>query len=218
MPQTLKLRPAVTTVMTGRKEHWEQLYSDKSPLEVSWYQQEPTISLRLIDHCLLGRDVPIIDIGGGASVLVDRLLDAGYSRVTVLDIAARSLAAAKARLGARARCVEWIEADITEFAPPHPFGLWHDRAVFHFLVETDDRRRYVETLKQALVRGGHVVLASFATGGPTQCSGLDIVQYDAPGLVAELGPEFELLEQTAETHLTPANKAQLFCYFRLLRK
>jgi SAM-dependent methyltransferase len=204
--------------MTGRKEHWEQIYSDKSPLEVSWYQREPAVSLRLIDHCKLGRDVPIIDIGGGASVLVDRLLDAGYSRLTVLDIAAQSLAAARTRLGTRARCVQWIETDITEFVPPHPYGLWHDRAVFHFLVEADDRNRYIATLKQALARGGHVVLAAFAIGGPTQCSGLDIVQYDAAGLVTELGAEFELLEQTSETHLTPANKAQLFCYFRLLRK
>ncbi len=204
--------------MTGRKEHWEQIYSEKSALEVSWYQREPAISLRLIDHCKLARDVPIIDIGGGASVLVDRLLDAGYSRLTVLDIAAQSLAAARARLGPRERRVEWIEADITEFIPPHPFGLWHDRAVFHFLVEPDDRTRYVETLKQALAPGGYVVLAAFAIGGPTQCSGLDIVQYDAAGLVTELGAEFELLEQTSETHLTPANKAQLFRYYRLLRK
>jgi SAM-dependent methyltransferase len=212
------MRPAITTGMTGRKDHWERIYSENSPLEVSWYQKEPAVSLRLIDHCRLGKDVPIIDVGGGASVLVDRLLDAGYSRLTVLDIASKSLASARARLGKRAQCAEWIEADITEFVPSHPFGLWHDRAVFHFLTETDDRKRYVETLKQALARGGHVVLAAFAIGGPTRCSGLDIVQYDAAGLMAQLGPEFELIEQASETHLTPAKKAQLFCYFRLLRK
>jgi SAM-dependent methyltransferase len=212
------MRPAITTGMTGRKDHWERIYSEKSPLEVSWYQKEPAVSLRLIDHCRLGKDAPIIDVGGGASVLVDRLLDAGYSRLTVLDIASKSLASARARLGTRAQCVEWIEADITELVPPHPFGLWHDRAVFHFLTETDDRKRYVATLKQALARGGHVVLAAFAIGGPTRCSGLDIVQYDAAGLMAQLGPEFELIEQASETHLTPAKKAQLFCYFRLLRK
>lgn len=210
--------PAITTGMTGRKDHWEHIYSEKSPLEVSWYQKEPAVSLRLIDHCRLGKDVPVIDVGGGASVLVDRLLDAGYSRLTVLDIASTSLASARARLGMRAQCVEWIEADITEFVPPHPFGLWHDRAVFHFLTETDDRKRYVETLKQTLARGGHVVLAAFAIGGPTRCSGLDIVQYDAAGLMAQLGAEFELIEQASETHLTPAKKAQLFCYFRLLRR
>jgi predicted RNA methylase len=204
--------------MTGRKEHWEHIYSDKNPLEVSWYQKEPAVSLRLIDHCELGKDVPIIDVGGGASVLVDRLLDAGYRRLTVLDIASKSLVSARARLGTRAQCVEWIEADITEFVPPRPFGLWHDRAVFHFLTETADRKRYVETLKHALASGGHVILAAFAIGGPTRCSGLDIVQYDAARLTAELGPEFELIEQTSETHLTPASKPQLFCYFRLSRR
>ena len=204
--------------MTGRKDHWERIYSDKNPLEVSWYQKEPAVSLRLIEHCELGRDAPVIDVGGGASVLVDRLLDAGYSRLTVLDIASKSLASARARLGTRAQCVEWIEADVTEFAPPHPFRLWHDRAVFHVLTEAEDRKHYVEALKQALARGGHVVLAAFAIGGPTRCSDLDIVQYDAARLMTELGSEFELIEQASETHLTPARKPQLFCYFRLARR
>jgi hypothetical protein len=203
--------------MTDRKEHWEQIYSDRNPLEVSWYQKEPAVSLRLIEHCELAKDAPIIDVGGGASVLVDRFLDAGYSRLTVLDIASKSLAAARARLGTRAPRVEWIEADVTEFAPLHPFRLWHDRAVFHFLTEAEDRKQYVEALKQGLARGGHVVLAAFALGGPTRCSGLDIVQYDAARLMTELGSEFELIEQASETHLTPARKPQLFGYFRLAR-
>ncbi len=204
--------------MTGGKEHWERVYSDKPPLQVSWYQQEPAVSLRLIAHCGLAKDAPIIDVGGGASVLVDRLLDAGYSRLAVLDIAPRSLAFARTRLAARAQQVEWIEADVTQFVPRHTYTLWHDRAVFHFLSRAEQRRQYSAALHQALPAGGYLVLAAFAVGGPTQCSGLRVVQYDAEKLLAELGGEFELVEQTAETHLTPAGTEQLFCYFRLSRR
>jgi len=203
--------------MTSDKEHWERVYSDKTPLEVSWYQKEPAVSLRLIEHCELGKNAAIIDVGGGASLLVDRLLAAGYQRLAVLDISSTAVAFARSRLGTRAKQVEWIEADVREFVPPRSFSLWHDRAVFHFLTAADDRKRYIAALKQALPSGGHVVLAAFAIGGPTRCSGLDIVQYDAEKLLAELGDQFELIEQAAETHLTPASKEQLFCYFRLLR-
>lgn len=204
--------------MTDRKQHWEEVYRDKSPLEVSWYQKQPTLSLQLIEHCQLASSQPIIDVGGGASTLVDHLLQRGYSQLAVLDISAGALEVAKQRLAERAESVEWFAADITEFSAPHPFALWHDRAVFHFLTEAGDRQKYITALKHALPPGGYLILAAFAIGGPTMCSGLNIVQYDKARICRELGEEFELIEQDGETHLTPAGKDQLFGYYRFLRK
>jgi 2-polyprenyl-3-methyl-5-hydroxy-6-metoxy-1,4-benzoquinol methylase len=200
--------------MSDRKAHWEKVYTDKSPLEVSWYQNEPTLSLRLIRNTGLAGDASIIDVGGGASILVDRLLEQGYHRVAVLDLSAHALDYARQRLGDQAGRVEWIEADVTEFQASHTFDLWHDRAVFHFLTDPADRANYVDALKRALAPDGHVIIAAFAIGGPTQCSGLDIVQYDAAKLQGELGDAFELVEESGEMHLTPASKEQKFGYFR----
>ena len=204
--------------MSDRKTHWEDIYKNKSPLEVSWYITEPTLSLQLIRNTQVALDEPIIDVGGGASVLVDHLCDEGYSNVAVLDISANALAWAKNRLGDRACDIEWHEDDVTRFKPPHQFAVWHDRAVFHFLREESDRRSYVDVLKRALEPDGNVIIAAFAIGGPTQCSGLDIVQYNAAKLQAELGEDFELIEEQSELHMTPANKEQKFAYFRFVRK
>lgn len=201
----------------NRKAHWQQIYAEKSPTEVSWFQTEPVLSLKFIEHCQLDVSDPVIDVGGGASVLVDRLLARGFSSVAVLDISATALTASRQRLGAAAERVEWIEADITRFAPQRRFALWHDRAVFHFLTDPDDRRRYVAALKTALRPGGYVIIAPFAVGGPERCSGLPIVQYDAGKIRAELGPEFRLMEEQAERHQTPAARVQAFSYFRLQR-
>jgi SAM-dependent methyltransferase len=201
--------------MPTRKQHWEQVYANKSAFEVSWHQAEPRLSLELIHHSGLGRDAPIIDVGGGTSLLVDRLQAEGYRQLAVLDISGAALGVARQRLGAHAAAIEWYEADVTQFNAPHPFGLWHDRAVFHFLTAADDRQRYVEVLKRTLVSGGHVIIAAFALGGPTRCSGLEIVQYDAEKLMAELGAGFHLDEQQTESHLTPAGKEQKFGFFRL---
>lgn len=201
-----------------RKSHWEHIYDSRSPQEVSWFQIKPERSLALIHATGVARDESIIDVGGGASRLVDCLVDEGYRSLAVLDIAAAALAHARARLGARAGQVEWFEADVTAFEAPHPFQLWHDRAVFHFLTDAADRARYVEVLDRTLVPGGHLIMAAFAPGGPTQCSGLDIVQYDGERLSAELGPGFELLESGEEMHLTPAGKEQRFGFFRLRKR
>jgi len=201
-----------------RKQHWEKVYSNKSPLEVSWYQTEPRLSLELIQATGLDKGAPVIDVGGGASVLVDRLLAAGYRDLSVLDISGQALAHARQRLGEQAARVEWLEADITTFVPPHPYQLWHDRAVFHFLTQADDRRRYVDCLRRALVPGGHLILAAFAVGGPLKCSNLDIVQYDAAKLSAELGPGFRLVEEKGELHDTPSGKQQKFGYYRFLHR
>lgn len=203
--------------MTDRKAHWEAIYRDKSPLEVSWYQQEPKLSLELIRRSRVAHDAPIIDVGGGASMLVDRLLAAGYTELSALDISGRSLACARQRLGATAARIDWIEADITAFQPSHPYALWHDRAVFHFLTEAGDRRQYIRVLARSLEPGGHAIIAAFAIGGPEKCSGLDIVQYDADRLMRELGREFELVETLTEDHHTPGGRSQKFIYF-LVRK
>lgn len=204
--------------MTDRKEHWERIYSTRAPVEVSWYQQEPALSLQLIRNCGLAKDDPVIDVGGGASILVDRLLEQGYRRLAVLDISSRSLAYAQERLGARACQVKWFTADVTEFVAPHPFSLWHDRAVFHFLTQPEDRKKYVEVLKNTLQPGGHLILAAFALQGPTRCSGLEVVRYDAGKLMNELGDQFEFVRETGETHITPDNKEQLFSWFLLSRR
>lgn len=214
--------------MIDRKTHWENVYAKSSYLRVSWYQEEPALSLQLIRSTQISLDAPIIDVGGGASLLVDRLCDAGYSNLAVLDVSAQALAHAKDRLGYKVRTgtvregslgckvsdVEWFEADVTQFNPPHRFSLWHDRAVFHFLTVQADRDQYLGVLNQALEPGGHLIIMAFAIGGPEKCSGLDIVQYDADKLSAELGPGFELVETGYEIHQTPAGKQQKFAYFR----
>lgn len=210
-----QVRPVNT--MSDRKSHWDRLYATKSPEEVGWYQQEPQLSLQLIQHTGLHKDAGVIDIGGGASVLADRLHDAGFRNIAVLDLSGKAVSRVKRRLADRVRDIEWYEEDVTEFVAPHPFALWHDRAVFHFLTEAADRGKYVETLKRTLVPAGHVIIAAFAIGGPTRCSGLDIVQYDAEKLSAELGEEFRLMEQAVEMHRTPANHEQKFGYFRFRR-
>ena len=203
--------------MSERKEHWEKVYRNKSPLEVSWYQQEPTLSLSLITGVSLPLDAPIIDIGGGASTLVDKLSDKGYTNISVLDVSGNALAHAKKRLAPKANRVHWYEEDVTFFKPPHRFLLWHDRAVFHFLTSSVDRKNYIDVLEQSLETGGHVIIMTFAIGGPDKCSGLDIVQYDADKLTAELGTGFELLETGDEVHNTPAGSQQKFVYFRLVK-
>jgi SAM-dependent methyltransferase len=201
-----------------RKQHWEEVYETKSPDEVSWFQQRPEVSLRLIAGMGLGKTDGIIDVGGGASVLVDFLLDEGYENLTVLDISAAALARARQRVGERAAKVKWIEADVTVFQSPATFALWHDRAVFHFLTTAADRAAYVRTLRQALRPGGHVIIATFAADGPTRCSGLDVTRYDAPGICAQLGAGFELQEEVREVHRTPWQTEQAFSYFRFIRK
>lgn len=198
-------------------EHWNQVYQTKAPNDVSWFQTRPAISLKLIEATGVGKDEGIIDVGGGASVLVDTLLDAGFAKLAVLDISAAALALAKKRSGAHAGNVEWFEADVTGFDPPHRFHLWHDRAVFHFLTDKDDRQKYVQTLKRTLTSNGHVIIATFATAGPLKCSGLEVARYDAPGICAELGSGFRLVAQLDETHVTPWSTEQKFSYFRFAR-
>lgn len=198
----------------NRQEYWNQVYQTKGAQDVSWYQRRPDLSLALIAVSGVGKDAGIIDVGGGASTLVDFLLDDGYTRLAVLDLSGVALSLSRTRLGARADRVEWFEADVTSFQPPHHFDLWHDRAVFHFLTAAEDRCRYVATLRRTLHPGGTVVLSTFALDGPPKCSGLDVMRYDESSILAELGTEFQLQEVRRETHVTPWQSEQHFIYFR----
>lgn len=203
---------------SNRKKHWENVYEQKKPSEVSWRQVNPAVSLEFIVSAKIDKAAKIIDVGGGASFLVDKLLDKGYRSLTVLDISSKAIQYARERLGNRVETVNWIEADITEFKPSYQYDVWHDRAVFHFLTDPLDRKKYVEVLHNSLKREGHLIIASFAIGGPTKCSGLDIEQYDAEKLQNELGSEFVLMEETEEIHITPSGKEQKFGFFRFIRK
>lgn len=200
--------------MPDRRAHWEQVWRTKAPQQVSWYQPEPSVSLELIEAAGVAKDSGIIDVGGGTSVLVDRLLDRGYWNLAVLDIAGAAIQASRARLGPLAANVEWHEADVTSFDPPRRYGLWHDRAVFHFLTQSAGRQSYVATLRKTLKPGGAVVIATFAPDGPPKCSGLDVMRHDEKSLAAELGDGFALLEARRETHRTPWQAEQRFIYCR----
>lgn len=204
--------------MSHRKSHWEDVYRDKSPLDVSWFREAPALSLELIRNTGLSRDAAIIDVGGGASVLVDSLCADGYTDLAVLDISAKALDYARDRLGDNAARIDWYETDVTAFEPPRRFALWHDRAVFHFLTHEAERKRYVDVLKKALEPDGHLIVAAYAIGGPERRSGLDVVQYDSAKLMAELGEDFELAEERSEFHTTPANRQQELTYFRFARR
>jgi len=204
--------------VTAGERHWDTLYRSKAPTAVSWYQESPALSLAMIERSRIDRKARIVDVGGGASTLVDRLLEKGFATVSVLDIAPAALAAAKARLGEQAHRVEWIVADVTAWHPQQPYDLWHDRAVFHFLVHATDRRNYVAALQAALAPGGHVVIATFALDGPERCSGLPVVRYGPESLASELGEDFRLIESVPETHVTPAGVEQRFIYCRFQRR
>lgn len=196
-----------------RRSHWERVYNTKAANELSWYQQQPSRSLALIGLTGAGPSTEIIDVGGGDSTLVDALLEYGMEHLTVLDISGAALERAKKRLGDRATRVRWIEADATRAElGTSVYDVWHDRAVFHFLTREEDRRRYVDIVRQAVKIGGHVIVATFAPDGPTRCSGLDVVRYSADTLHAEFGGEFEMTENTDEIHGTPSGVDQHFIY------
>jgi SAM-dependent methyltransferase len=205
------------TTHSSRRQHWNDIYANKRESEVSWFEAEAALSIDLIQRCLLRVDAKLIDVGGGASRLVDGLLARGYQDVTVLDVSPVALATARDRLGARAEHVHWIAGDITTFEPPTRYALWHDRAVFHFLVSPADRSSYVSALERAVEDGGHAIVGTFALDGPERCSGLDVARYDGPGLAAALGPSFKLVESLRREHITPAGKAQMFTFVRLVR-
>ena len=195
------------------KEHWEKVYETKPTHTVSWFQEHADQSLRLIRETGVPLTASIIDVGGGASTLVDDLLENRYRSVTVLDLSGAALAAAQKRLGSQAKGVRWIDADVTRAElPAHAYDVWHDRAVFHFLTSPADRKAYVEAVLRAVKPGGHVIVATFAEDGPTQCSGLPVMRYSPGDLHAEFGSPFTLLRHEKEEHRTPAGSIQKFVY------
>lgn len=201
------------------KEHWEGVYSSKPTDSVSWFQAHAEQSLRLIKATGVSLSAAIIDVGGGASVLVDRLLERGYVHVAVLDVSGAALQVAAERLGPLGDDVQWIESDITSWSPvPGLFDLWHDRAVLHFLTDPAEQAAYVAVLKRALGPEATVILATFAPDGPEKCSGLPVRRHDGASLSALLGPEFRLVEEKRETHLTPGGSSQAFAWCRFIRE
>lgn len=203
--------------MSDRTTHWQNVYATKSETEVSWFQASPAISLEMIRAASRDPAAAIIDIGGGASRLVDALLQGGYRNLTVLDLSANALDTAKKRIGAAASTVDWIVADATTWRPAKTWDVWHDRAAFHFLTDPRDRAAYVERLRSAVAPGGHVIIATFAPDGPEKCSGLPVQRHDSASLSAELEPEFELVETRSETHHTPWHSTQAFQFSRFRR-
>jgi 2-polyprenyl-3-methyl-5-hydroxy-6-metoxy-1,4-benzoquinol methylase len=199
------------------KTHWEHIYETKAPTQVSWYQEHARFSLQYIRSTGIQKTDAIIDVGGGASTLVDDLVADGYQQISVLDVSAVALQLARQRLGTHAVEVNWIESDVTQAdLPEQAYDLWHDRAVFHFLTQALDRQRYIHTVRQAVRKGGHVIVATFAPDGPDQCSGLDVVRYSPESLHDEFGAGFEIVDSTRETHHTPFGTEQkfIYCYCR----
>jgi SAM-dependent methyltransferase len=194
----------------SRQAHWEGVYTQKGESEVSWFQENPAPSLDLIAHVGATPDSAVIDVGGGASRLVDNLVERGFEDVTVLDLSEAALEAAKARLGDRAVQVHWIVADATVWEPLRTYDIWHDRAAFHFLTEDSDRAVYIARLELALKVGGYAIIATFALDGPERCSGLPVMRYDAVGLGQTLGRVFQLVDTRRHAHATPWGTEQSF--------
>jgi SAM-dependent methyltransferase len=200
----------------SRKAHWENVYTTRADNEVSWFEDNPALSIELIGLARPAPQAAIVDIGGGASRLIDHLLARGFVRVSVLDISQTSLEVAEKRLGDRAGLVQWIAADVTEWSPTQTFDIWHDRAAFHFLVDPADRAAYIACTKKAVARD---IIGTFAKDGPEKCSGLPVSRYDAAGLADQLGEDFELLARRRHHHTAPWNFEQRFqfCVFRRVR-
>lgn len=204
--------------MQSQKEHWEKVYQTKQPEAVSWFQAHATRSLELIRSIGTPLDASIIDVGGGASTLVDDLLHDGFNQVTVLDLSDSALEVARNRLGVSGAGVSWIAGDIRNVnLPEQTYDIWHDRAVFHFLTDPADRASYVRQVMKSVKQGGHVIVATFAPDGPEQCSGLPVARYAPNELHGEFGPAFELLEHTSEEHKTPWGSVQHFVYCHCLK-
>jgi len=195
------------------RTHWDKIYAEKSQGTVSWYRPHLETSLKLIERAAPARSAPIIDVGGGESTLVDDLLARGFQNVSVLDVSQTAVDVTKRRLGAASESVHWLVGDITTIKlEPCTYDVWHDRAVFHFLTSSDERIAYVGQVARAVKTGGHVIISTFGPEGPTKCSGLEIIRYDAESLHKEFGVRFHLLESSKELHQTPFGTVQQFLY------
>jgi len=199
-----------------KQAHWQNVYQTRDERDVSWFEERPAISLELIQATRVGVDGPIIDIGGGASRLVDALVRKGFRTITVLDLSERALAASRQRLGAQAAQISWIVADVTTWQPTENFEVWHDRAAFHFL-EPGDQSAYAARVHRAVRPGGHVIIGTFALDGPERCSGLPIARHDAASIGQVLGQSFKFVETRRHDHQTPSGVIQRFQFSRFQR-
>ena len=200
------------------QNHWEKIYAEKAPSEVSWYRPHLETSLSLIERMAPSRAASVIDVGGGESTLLDDLLSSGFENITVLDISQRAIDANRRRLGKAAERVYWLVADITKVELDYSvYDVWHDRAVFHFLTEARQRAAYVRQVARAVRCGGHVIISTFGPEGPTKCSGLEVARYDAESLHNEFGIHFRMLGSTSELHRTPFGTIQQFVYCYCLK-
>jgi hypothetical protein len=195
-----------------RPDHWNAVFASKREDEVSWFEREPAVSLRLLDAAGLTTDTCVVDVGGGESYLVDALIERGLRCITVLDVSRVALERTRARLGALAGIPTWMEADVTGRWSIDPVDVWHDRAVFHFLTDSHDRNAYRQHLLDSVKRGGAAIVATFALDGPEKCSGLPVVRYSPATLARELGPDLELIESLPHVHATPWGTTQSFQY------
>lgn len=203
--------------MSERQSHWQNVYQTKGEREVSWFQEIPDISLDLIHATGVTTGASVVDVGGGASRLVDSLVDEGFA-VTVLDISEKALATSRDRLGPRAERVSWIVADVTAWHPDKRYDVWHDRAAFHFLTSPGERAAYAARVSGGVKPGGHVIVGTFALNGPERCSGLPVVRHDAASIGDVLGPSFQLIESRRQGHRTPGGMIQQFEFSRFQRE
>ncbi len=210
---SLRLRRYTSIRKMGTQAYWERIYGTKAPTEVSWFRPHLETSVALIERVAGDRSAAIIDVGGGESTLVDDLIAGGYRSVTVIDISSTAIEHTKKRLASASQQVTWLVADITQSRlPAHSYDVWHDRAVFHFLTEPGQRLAYVRRVASAVKPGGHVIVGAFGPEGPSKCSGLDVMRYDADSLHAEFGPRFRLMDSSKELHRTPFGTTQQFLY------
>ena len=199
------------------RPHWEQVHATGAEDGVSWFQETPGPSLALLGSAGLTAGTSLIDVGAGASRLVDALLESGLRDVTVLDLSAHALERARARLGDRANAVSWIACDVTAFVPTRTYDLWHDRAAFHFLTDADARNAYKQALSHAVRPGGQAIIATFADDGPERCSGLPVVRYSPESLAAEFADGWSPAEVLRDEHRTPSGRIQPFTFVRFVR-
>ena len=204
--------------MNTTKSHWENVFASKSDQQKSWFEEVPYTSMRLIKELGISRGAAIIDVGGGDSHLVDALLENGFDNISVLDISEKALQNAKRRLGQKADKIKWIVSDVLNFLPEHPYDLWHDRAVFHFITNATEINTYLSKMAATVNDGGNLILATFSENGPKQCSGLPVMRYSQESMVQLLAPFFQKIKCFEEKHTTPSNSVQFFTYCGFSRK
>lgn len=201
---------------TDKKQHWENIYENRAPDEVSWYQATPSTSLDFVRRLKLPKSANIIDVGGGESFLIDYLLEKGFENITMLDISDAAIRHARQRVGGQAKQVNWLVTDVLEYEPEVQYDFWHDRATFHFLTNEEDIQKYVALVYRAVRSKGHLVIGTFSDAGPQRCSGLEIHQYSEQLMERQFSPYFRKVESRRIDHVTPFNTVQnfLFCCFQ----